>query len=43
MNVVWVADAEVRAMSPQETHGARVVVASLSDFKLEQWGLPKMQ
>ncbi|GHJ90196.1 hypothetical protein NliqN6_6598 [Naganishia liquefaciens] len=35
MDVIWVPDAEVRAANPRETYGAKVILASLSDFKPE--------
>ena len=40
MNVVWVPDVELRALDPENTHGAKVIHEHLEDFKPEQWGLP---
>ncbi|KAJ9108567.1 hypothetical protein QFC19_002283 [Naganishia cerealis] len=43
MNVIWVPDPSLRALNPKETHGAKVIVESLREFRPEQWGLPSME
>jgi pseudouridine-5'-monophosphatase len=43
MNVVWVPDGELKALDPEATHGAKVVVEHLGQFKCEDWGLPAME
>lgn len=40
MNVVWVPEASLKALDPLATHGAKVIIESLNDFRPEQWGLP---
>jgi len=42
MNVVWVPDESLRALNPEATHGASVVIEHLEEFKPEQWGLPAL-
>jgi pseudouridine-5'-monophosphatase len=43
MNVVWVPDESLRALDPNETHGAHVTIEHLAEFRPEQWGLPAFE
>jgi pseudouridine-5'-monophosphatase len=42
MNVVWVPDANLRALNPEQTYGATLIVGSLEELDPEAWGLPGM-
>lgn len=40
MNVIWVPHAEVKALNPEETYGAREVLAHLEEWDPTKWNLP---
>jgi hypothetical protein len=40
--VVWVPDDNLRALFPDEDHGAAHVISSLEEWKSEEWGLPAL-
>ncbi|OWZ39038.1 hypothetical protein J010_04158 [Cryptococcus neoformans] len=40
MNVIWVPHPEVRALNPEETYGAREVLAHLEEWDPTKWDLP---
>lgn len=40
--VVWVPDDNLRALFPDEDHGAAHVISSLEEWRPEEWGLPAL-
>ncbi|GFZ43923.1 hypothetical protein JCM24511_01643 [Saitozyma sp. JCM 24511] len=42
MHVVWVPDDNLRALFPDEDHGAAHVISSLEEWRPEEWGLPAL-
>lgn len=42
MNVIWVPHAEVKALNPQETYGAREILTHLEEWAPTKWNLPSL-
>ncbi|KAL0252708.1 hypothetical protein I308_102100 [Cryptococcus tetragattii IND107] len=42
MNVIWVPDAELLALNPEETYGAKEVLTHLEEWDPTRWGLPPL-
>lgn len=40
-SVIWVPDAALRALQPDETYGAAEILESLDEWDPVKWGLPK--
>ncbi|KAG8990926.1 hypothetical protein FRB90_001545 [Tulasnella sp. 427] len=40
MKTIWVPDAKLRALAPNETYGADCILESLEQLRPEEWGLP---
>ncbi|WRT63984.1 uncharacterized protein IL334_000911 [Kwoniella shivajii] len=43
MNVIWVPDAELLALDPSTTYGAKQVLAHLEEWNPQEWGLPPLE
>lgn len=40
--VIWVPHAEVKALNPEETYGAREILTHLEEWAPTKWNLPSM-
>lgn len=40
--VIWIPDASLKALDPDEMHGTSRCYERLEDFRPEEWGLPAM-
>lgn len=43
MNVVWVPEAELLALEPGQTYGAKLVLEHLAELDTTEWGLPAIK